>query len=153
MTNRFCGRLAEKACSSLEMVTFSPQDPLPNSPNIHVATTTPPGITENFRPTDPANRVDVEGTVSGIGDTEQVALLIYPADAACPIISAAAATVDGSSFTARGDFGDQREFRFVLVAHAGVLDDVSCDDASGCLSTAAGSFSAVSHAIEVRLAD
>lgn len=110
-------------------------------------------VSENFRPTDPANRVDVSGTVSGIGDMDQLALIVYPAGALCPILSATAATVDGSNFTARGDFGDRDEFRFVLVAHSGVLDDLDCDDASGCFLTAAGSFTAVSHAIEVRLTD
>ena len=110
-------------------------------------------VTQGFAASTPSNRVDVSGTVSGFADTDSVELIVLPATVDCPIVSSNTATVTDSSFTARADIGGLDEFRVVLVAHSGASGDVDCDDASGCLSAAAGGFTAMSIAVEVRLTD
>ena len=106
-------------------------------------------VSENFPGSVPANRLDVSGTVSGLGMGDSVEILLFPAGATCPLIGLATATHDGTTFTARVDYGDILFFRAVLVAHAGGLDDIECSGENDCLSTLAGTFSAVSASIEV----
>lgn len=108
-------------------------------------------VSENFPARLPGNRVQIEGSLSGVADTDQVAVVILPLDSDCPIFSTGVATVVGTEFSVLGDYGSLRAFRAVVVAHAGVAGDLTCDGTSGCLATSAGSFSAISETVEVRL--
>ena len=108
-------------------------------------------VVENSPASTPQNRVSVSGSVSGLGMGDSLELLLLPFDFDCPILASATATVTGTDFTATVEFGERVAFRAALVAHAGVLEDVDCSVDSDCLSTAAGSFSAVSAMIEVLL--
>ncbi len=108
-------------------------------------------VVENSPASLPQNRLTVSGTVSGLGMDDSLEVVVLPFDQDCPILASATATVTGTDFTATVEFGERVAFRAALVAHAGVLEDVDCSVDSDCLSTAAGSFSAVSAMIEVLL--
>ena len=108
-------------------------------------------VSENFPARVPQNRVLIEGSLTGIAGTDQVAVLILPFSSDCPILATGVATVAGDEFSVLGDYGSRRAFRAVVVAHAGVAGDLSCDGGNGCLATAAGAFSAISQTVVVRL--
>jgi hypothetical protein len=108
-------------------------------------------VTQNFPGNAPQNRVDIAGTVSGLGMDDALEVLVLPAHSDCPIQSSATATSDGSTFSAIVDFGSLVSFRVVLVAHPGTLADIECSADSNCLSSLAGGFSAMSEAIGVEL--
>lgn len=108
-------------------------------------------VTENFPGATPQNRMDVTGTVSGLAMGDELLILLLPYSSDCPLQAVATATTDGTTFSARIDFGEGVAFRAVLVSHSGLPEDITCTSESACLATAAGSFSAVSDSIEVLL--
>jgi hypothetical protein len=100
----------------------------------------------------PVNRLDLRGSVTGLGAGDNVVVALLSDDAECQLFGAATATLGaGGAFTAQLDIADRTLFRVVAIATSATAAQVGCDTANGCLSVSAGSISGVSEALRIEL--
>jgi hypothetical protein len=98
----------------------------------------------------PVNRIDVVGTVAGLGAGVGVLVGLVPEQENCPVARIVAATLDGAGgFTARLDIQEMTRFRVIALATAAPSGGVTCP--ADCVDTGGVAVSGISESLLVRL--